>query len=97
MDLALGRPTTRYIAYAMHRIRMLQHYGVKPYVVFDGGPLPSKAGTEAERELYVPRADSGGVPSTGSAASRCTHENACPRRARRLCVASISRRTWPMS
>ncbi|WFD19592.1 hypothetical protein MCAP1_001826 [Malassezia caprae] len=39
MDLALGRPTTRYIAYAMHRIRMLQHYGVKP-----------KAGTEAERE-----------------------------------------------
>ncbi|WFD23206.1 hypothetical protein MEQU1_001894 [Malassezia equina] len=50
MDLALGRPTTRYITYAMHRIRMLQHYGVKPYVVFDGGPLPSKAGTESERE-----------------------------------------------
>ncbi|WFC96681.1 hypothetical protein MBRA1_003344 [Malassezia brasiliensis] len=48
-DLALGRPTTRYIAYAMHRIRMLRHYGVIPYVVFDGGPLPSKAHTEAER------------------------------------------------
>ena len=48
-DLALGRPTTRYVAYAVHRIRMLRHYGVIPYVVFDGGPLPSKAGTEAER------------------------------------------------
>ena len=55
MDLALGRPTTRYITSAMHRIRMLQHYGVKPYVVFDGGPLPSKAGTETERESYVRR------------------------------------------
>ena len=48
-DLALGRPTTRFITYAMHRIRMLQHYGVKPYVVFDGAQLPSKAGTERER------------------------------------------------
>lgn len=53
-DLALGRPTTRYVAYAVHRIRMLRHYGVIPYVVFDGGPLPSKAGTEAERAAYVP-------------------------------------------
>lgn len=48
-ELALGRPTSRYIAYAMHRIRMLQHYGVRPYVVFDGAHLPSKAGTEAQR------------------------------------------------
>ncbi|KOS15099.1 exo1-exonuclease which interacts with msh2p [Malassezia pachydermatis] len=48
-ELALGKPTTRYITYAMHRIKMLQHYGVRPYVVFDGGHLPSKAGTEAER------------------------------------------------
>lgn len=54
-DLALGRPTTRYVAYAAHRIRMLKHYGVRPYVVFDGGPLPSKAGTEAERAAYVAR------------------------------------------
>ena len=38
-----------YVTYALHRIRMLQHYGVRPYVVFDGGHLPSKQGTERER------------------------------------------------
>ena len=32
---------------------MLQHYGVKPYFVFDGAHLPSKAGTEKERATYV--------------------------------------------
>ncbi|WFD44661.1 hypothetical protein MPSI1_003331 [Malassezia psittaci] len=48
-DLALGKPTTRYIAYAVHRIRMLKHYGVIPYVVFDGDRLPSKQGTEMDR------------------------------------------------
>ena len=59
MDQALGKPTTkyaranRYISYAMHRIRMLQHYGVRPYVVFDGGYLPSKRHTEAERDACV--------------------------------------------
>lgn len=37
----------------MHRLRMLQHYGVKPYFVFDGAHLPSKAGTEKERATYV--------------------------------------------
>ncbi|WFD00597.1 hypothetical protein MYAM1_003348 [Malassezia yamatoensis] len=48
-ELALGKPTTRYIAYAVHRIRMLKHYGVTPYVVFDGDRLPSKQGTEMDR------------------------------------------------
>jgi len=33
----------------MHRVRMLKHYGVIPYVVFDGGYLPSKASTEHDR------------------------------------------------
>ena len=33
----------------MHRVRMLIHFGVIPYIVFDGDHLPSKAGTEAER------------------------------------------------
>lgn len=28
---------------------MLQHFGITPYMVFDGGPLPSKAGTEESR------------------------------------------------
>ncbi|CAO1631102.1 unnamed protein product [Parajaminaea phylloscopi] len=48
--LAKGEPTTKYINYALHRIRMLQHHGVTPYVVFDGDRLPSKAGTENDRE-----------------------------------------------
>ncbi|GAA5885587.1 hypothetical protein JCM6882_007484 [Rhodosporidiobolus microsporus] len=49
-DLALGKPTTKYVNYAMHRVRMLKYYGVTPMLVFDGGLLPSKMGTEDERE-----------------------------------------------
>jgi exonuclease-1 len=33
----------------MHRVRMLRHYGITPYIVFDGGPLPAKQGTEESR------------------------------------------------
>lgn len=33
----------------MHRVRLLRHFKVEPYIVFDGGPLPAKAGTETER------------------------------------------------
>lgn len=33
----------------MNRVRMLIHFGVKPYIVFDGDYLPSKSGTEKER------------------------------------------------
>lgn len=40
----------RYIDYAMHRVRLLQHYRIQPYIVFDGGPLPAKKGTEADRK-----------------------------------------------
>lgn len=37
----------------MNFVRMLLHFGVKPYLVFDGDYLPSKAGTEGEREALV--------------------------------------------
>ncbi|KAF8533748.1 PIN domain-like protein [Trichophaea hybrida] len=50
IDLALGKPTTKYVDYVMNRVKMLRHFGVTPYLVFDGDYLPSKAGTEAERE-----------------------------------------------
>ena len=40
---------SRYVDYAMHRIRMFRHYGVEPYVVFDGDYLPSKLHTEDSR------------------------------------------------
>jgi exonuclease-1 len=33
----------------MHRVRMLIHFGITPYLVFDGDNLPSKAGTEKGR------------------------------------------------
>ena len=33
----------------MNRVRMLIHFGVIPYMVFDGDYLPSKAATEVER------------------------------------------------
>ncbi|KAF2838621.1 hypothetical protein M501DRAFT_955347 [Patellaria atrata CBS 101060] len=49
IDLALGKPTTKYVEFAMSRVRMLLHFGIKPYLVFDGDYLPSKGGTEKER------------------------------------------------
>lgn len=47
----LNRQTNsiRFVEYAMHRVRMLQHFGVIPFLVFDGDYLPSKASTEAHR------------------------------------------------
>jgi exonuclease 1 len=33
----------------MRRVKMMQHFGVTPYLVFDGGYLPSKSGEEAHR------------------------------------------------
>ncbi|KAK4611647.1 Exodeoxyribonuclease 1 [Fulvia fulva] len=49
IELAEGKPTRRHIDFALHRVRMLIHFGVKPYIVFDGDYLPSKAHTEKER------------------------------------------------
>jgi exonuclease-1 len=50
IDLALEKPTTKFVDFAMHRVRMLLHFGITPYIVFDGDYLPSKAATEHERE-----------------------------------------------
>lgn len=49
MELAEGKPTRKHIEFALHRVRMLIHFGVTPYIVFDGDYLPSKAHTEKER------------------------------------------------
>ncbi|PGH19299.1 hypothetical protein AJ80_04052 [Polytolypa hystricis UAMH7299] len=49
IDLALGKHNTKYVDFAMNRVRMLLYFGVVPYLVFDGDNLPSKAGTEASR------------------------------------------------
>ncbi|PQE14458.1 Exodeoxyribonuclease 1 protein [Rutstroemia sp. NJR-2017a BBW] len=50
MDLAMGKQTRKYVDYCMHRVRMLQHFGVTPFLIFDGDYLPSKAATEKDRE-----------------------------------------------
>jgi exonuclease 1 len=34
----------------MHRVRLLRYHHIEPYIVFDGGPLPAKRGTEVERQ-----------------------------------------------
>ncbi|KAJ4384738.1 Rad2 nuclease [Didymella sp. IMI 355093] len=49
IDLALEKPTTKYIDFCMNRVRMLVHFGITPYLIFDGDNLPSKAGTEKDR------------------------------------------------
>ncbi|KAF2459642.1 hypothetical protein BDY21DRAFT_194417 [Lineolata rhizophorae] len=49
IDIALGKENTKYVDYAMGRVRMLVHFGIRPYIVFDGDYLPSKAGTEKSR------------------------------------------------
>ncbi|KAF2623441.1 PIN domain-like protein [Macroventuria anomochaeta] len=49
IDLALAKPTTKYIDFCMNRVRMLIHFGITPYLIFDGDNLPSKAGTEKDR------------------------------------------------
>lgn len=48
-DIVLGKPTTKFVDFSMSRVRMLLHFGVIPYMVFDGDYLPSKSSTEAER------------------------------------------------
>jgi len=49
IELALDKPTTKYVDFAISRVRMLLDFGVTPYLVFDGDYLPSKAGTNKER------------------------------------------------
>ncbi|GAM89315.1 hypothetical protein ANO11243_073520 [Dothideomycetidae sp. 11243] len=49
VELAQGKPTTKFVDFAMHRVRMLIHFGIRPFLVFDGDYLPSKRGTEKDR------------------------------------------------
>ncbi|KAH0457794.1 hypothetical protein IEQ34_013109 [Dendrobium chrysotoxum] len=49
LQLCKGIPTTKHINYCMHRVKLLQHHGVKPILVFDGGFLPMKKDQETKR------------------------------------------------
>ncbi|KAF2768989.1 hypothetical protein EJ03DRAFT_293717 [Teratosphaeria nubilosa] len=49
IELAQQKPTRKWIEFTLNRVQMLIHFGVKPFLVFDGDYLPSKAHTEKER------------------------------------------------
>ncbi|KAF9767401.1 hypothetical protein IL306_000045 [Fusarium sp. DS 682] len=51
LELGQDQPTQKYLHAAMNRVRMLRHFGVTPYMVFDGDFLPSKAATEESRAM----------------------------------------------
>ncbi|EKX37213.1 hypothetical protein GUITHDRAFT_40221, partial [Guillardia theta CCMP2712] len=48
-DIAMGKPTDKYIEYCMHLVNMLKFYGVTPIIVLDGRSLPGKARVNSER------------------------------------------------
>ncbi|PSS29025.1 Exonuclease [Actinidia chinensis var. chinensis] len=48
-DLCKGQSTSKHIDYCMNRVNLLQHYGIRPILVFDGGPLPMKSEQESKR------------------------------------------------
>lgn len=52
-ELCLGRPTRRYVDVCLNKIKMMRSFGVEPYIVFDGCPLPMKAGTDGSRARFV--------------------------------------------
>ena len=40
----------KFLNYALHQIKAMLHFKIKPYIVFDGGPLGAKLSTEDIRE-----------------------------------------------
>jgi 5'-3' exonuclease len=38
----------------MKQVKMLQHYNIRPILVFDGANLPQKRDQEKLRRVYVP-------------------------------------------
>ncbi|KAI3404911.2 ERG11 [Candida oxycetoniae] len=48
-ELYKGIPTRKYINYIRKRVEMLQHFGITPYMVFDGASLATKAATNEYR------------------------------------------------
>lgn len=48
-ELCQDLPTKRYVNSVMKKVDMLLHFGVEPYLVFDGAYLPTKAETAKDR------------------------------------------------
>jgi exonuclease 1 len=49
-EISESKNYDKLIKYCISRVKQLIDYGIKPYVVFDGEPLPSKSSTEIDRE-----------------------------------------------
>jgi len=50
LDIANNVQTDKYVIYCLRKIELLLSYNIRPVVIFDGGPLPSKQKTETDRE-----------------------------------------------
>ena len=61
-----SQPTDKYVHYMLNRVDAFVSQGVRVTLVFDGAPLPSKAGTD--RCEHVSRGDVAIIPP-----SRCTY------------------------
>ena len=55
-DLVAGNPTSAYVNYVKNMVQLLLQHGVRPYVVFDGRPLPAKHSTAVKRRELRARA-----------------------------------------
>ncbi len=60
-ELGTNIKTDRHITFCMERTKLLLHYDITPIIVFDGGYLPSKRGTEREREMKREEAKAKGM------------------------------------
>ena len=49
-DLGMGKQNDSFVWYCLNRIDTLVSQGARVLMVFDGGPLPSKEGTELDRQ-----------------------------------------------
>lgn len=50
-ELCQNQPTRKYVNSVIKKVDMLRHFGVEPYLVFDGAYLPTKAETAKERRV----------------------------------------------
>lgn len=48
-ELALGKPTEKYLQFFIKKISMLRNFKIEPYFVFDGGSISVKKDTELKR------------------------------------------------
>jgi exonuclease-1 len=45
----MNRPTNKHIKFCLKKVNELRQFGIEPVMVFDGAPMPSKAGVHSKR------------------------------------------------